>query len=439
MARLFNIALEEGEELSAGVVAPQDEIDAIENAESAAVTEAEIEQGSDEVTEALEEANELQEQVNVNEQILENTSPEDGTGGEAIPDAAADAVDDGLSGEVVTETQVVEAQEALKYAIATFGDKVGYVNTVRLSLESSKTLSRRERLRIANEGAKDFILKLIETAKRVIKQIINKVVVWIKQIGLKFGNYGKQIEKAKKSLGDAKFDNNDAVNTKLKDSFSSLSGAEYNYAKLNKDLDLSILTKTATSTKAMQLILNAASSGRTDFAKLESYTVDVAKYGYKAPAAAEGAGPNRVCGITGDSALVIGDNGYSKQKLESNGLADNKHITADDATKLAGNLVANYAIVVKAVTNSSANLKSVQKVQSDTLAMLDKQKATEGDNKQVVNKNIEVAKSIAIIATMFKINEYIGCIKAYSRLLTVLAAAKNASGSETKKEETKQA
>ena len=105
MARLFNVALEEvTEEIDAAPAGePLDEVEAIENSESAAADEAEINQGADEVTEALEEADALQEQVDVNDKILENTSDE------VVEDAAASNIDNDVSGEVVVPESAVSS------------------------------------------------------------------------------------------------------------------------------------------------------------------------------------------------------------------------------------------------------------------------------------------------------------------------------------------
>ena len=432
MARLFNVALEEvTEEIDAAPAGePLDEVEAIENSESAAADEAEINQGADEVTEALEEADALQEQVDVNDKILENTSDE------VVEDAAASNIDNDVSGEVVvpesavTESQVVEAQEALKYAIALFGNKVGYVNAVRVSTENAKRLSRREQLRIANEDAKDFIKKLIETAKRIIKQLAAKVVVWVKKIMLKFGNYSKAIDKVLGSIKGLTLSEEGAK--KAKEKLVKDGGAYVKFALINGSYNIDILNNFGASILSTQKVLTAATTGEGgNLPQYEKYQIaDLGKFGFKA---VEG----KVCGVDKASALVIGEKGYSKVTLEDNGVVQSKSL---DVSKLSNDFVGKAVAVKKAISNAGNAFKTAQTLQAKAQSELDKLKSGDGENKDKVSSTVEIAKSVAITATMFKINEFLGAIKAFVKVGETLVANKGKGEekpAEDKKEEAK--
>ena len=426
MARLFNVALEEvTEEIDAAPAAePLDEVEAIENSESAAADEAEINQGADEVTEALEEADALQEQVDVNDKILENTSDE------VVEDAAASNIDNDVSGEVVvpesavTESQVVEAQEALKYAIASFGNKVGYVNAVRVSTENAKRLSRREQLRIANEDAKDFIAKLIETAKRIIKQLAAKVVVWVKKMFLKLGNYQKAIKGFKDSLPKIKAEEIDAKS--LSDGLRKIGTAEANYVLLGKGIQeqINVATKGVGYLKAT-LSAIATSGNVVEANKLPETKLE--DYGFKA--LSEG----KVVNVTGSQALVVGEKGYKTVKLE---VVDTLANATADAKKVIDNLIFSNTLFDKFASNVSGNIKSLQNIQSEVSKKLDALKPKEGEDKNAVSKNVESAKSIGITAVMFLINKQINVLKNY--VAVAKAVSKGKKGGDNKAEDKKE-
>lgn len=430
MARLFNLALEEvAEEIDAAPVAePLDDVEAIENSESAAADEAEINQGTDEVTEALEEADALQEQVDVNEKVLENTSDE------VVEDAAASSVDNDVSGEVVvpesavTESQVVEAQEALKYAIASFGNKVGYVNVVRVSTENAKRLSRREQLRIANEDAKDFIAKLIETAKRIIKQLAAKVVVWVKKMFLKLGNYQAAIKGFKDSLPKVKAEEIDAKG--LSDSLRKIGAAEVNYVLLGKSIEdqIGFATKGVgylrSTLGAIATAGNVVEANKLPEVKLEDY-------GFKA--LSEGKAVN----VTGSQALVVGEKGYKTVKLE---VADTLANATANVKNVIDNLIKSNPSFDKFASEVSSNIKLLQNIQSDVSKKLDALKPKDGEDKNVIAKNVESAKSIGITAVMFLINKNINVVKNYVAIAKVVSKTKKGGEekpAEDKKEEAK--
>lgn len=427
MARLFNVALEEvTEEIDAAPAAePLDEVEAIENSESAAADEAEINQGADEVTEALEEADALQEQVDVNDKILENTSDE------VVEDAAASNIDNDVSGEVVvpesavTESQVVEAQEALKYAIASFGNKVGYVNAVRVSTENAKRLSRREQLRIANEDAKDFINKLIETAKRLVAKIIAKVKVWAQKILLKFGNYEKSIDASVKALEGVKAADIDA--NVVRDDLVKAGIAETLYAVKNSTISPIVDGKTSAYDNELKQILNATKTGKNPV-ELVKGDVDVTKYGFKS---VEG----KVCGVTGTKALIATDKGYSTKGLEVDDSLKSANISVD---KLLNSVTSNVVNIKKADLKLCINV--FQKTQSAAEGELNKLKSEAAkEDKNAVAAKVEIAKSVGIVACMFRINEMIGEVKGFDKVAKALVKGKKGGDNkaEDKKEEAK--
>lgn len=435
MARLFNLALEETSEVleETAAVEPQEEIEAIENAESAAADEAEIAQGTDEVTEAMEEVNNLQEQVDANEEVLAATAGEEGTE-EVVPDAAADAVDGNVSGEVVvpesevTPEQVTEATESLKYAIAAFGDKVGYVKQVQLASESAKIYSRRGQLKIANEGAKDFILKLIETAKRLIKQLYNKVVVWVKKMLLKVANYKKAIEGLKDKLSKVDAAKVDAKT--LSDALRKIGTAEAQYSLLTSNTGKANFTAYKGAPVELKKALTAIIGGKSAAEALKTVaSINVEEFGFKK---VEGS----VQGITGTKALVVDEKGYKSVSLEVNDKVANATVAP---AKLIKSIVDSADQFAKWANDLSATITGIQKVQSDTQAELDKLKTTNGDNKDQVARSVEAAKSIGITACMFRINEVIGAVKGYVAVAKAAekAAGKSDSKTEDKKEESK--
>lgn len=440
MARLFNLALEEVIE-EAEVVAPvepQEEIEAIENAESAGATEAEIENGVGEVEQALEEADKLQEQIKVNEEILgepvapvtdegkgevtpEVPAPEAGTT-EPVADAAASAVDGEVSGEV-TEAQVQEANESLKYALAFLGSPELFVKQVRVANENAKTLSLRDQLKVANEDAKEVLVKIIETAKRLIAQFVAKAVVWVKQIMLKFGNYGKAIDTATAALQGLNVAEIDAA--KVKEALAKVGSAEVNIAVLSGSAWNYALATAGVAGAGLKATLNAVAAGKNPVeAKTEKQEIDVTKYGFKA---VEGV----VVGITGKSALVLSEKGYKKVALEATDAVEKATLNVNG---LYNSVLKRAVDAKKAITDANNNIKAIQNVQSTCQAELNKLKSANAENKDKVAGQVEVAKSVAIVASMFRINEYLGAIKGFTKVAQALATKGKA---EEKKEEAK--
>lgn len=441
MARLFNIALEDVIEEAevAAPVEPQEEIEAIENAESAGATEAEIENGVSEVDQALEEADKLQEQINVNEEILgeqpapvtdggqgevtpEVPSPEAGTT-EPVADAAADAVDDNVSGEV-TADQVEEATESLKYALAYLGRGDLFVKQVRVSQENRRAgMSNREQLKIATEDAKQILAKIVETAKRLVAQFVAKAVTWIKQMLLKFGNYGKAIDTALTTLNGIKAQDIDAAT--IKEKLAGVGSAEVNIAILSGHAWNYELATAGIASAGLKATLNAVAAGKNPVeAKTEKSEVDVTKYGFKA---VEGA----VVGITGKSALVLSEKGYSKVSLESDGSVEKATLNVG---ALYNSVLQRAKDAKKAVADANNNIKAIQAAQSSCQGELNKLKSANAENKDQVTRQVEAAKSVAIVASMFRINEYLGAIKGFTKVAQTLASKGK---TEEKKEEAK--
>lgn len=381
MARLFNLSLEEtiAEADSAAEQAPQEEIDAIENSETAATTEAEIESSSSEVSEAMEETEALAEQVEVNDEVLASTA--------------------GSSDEAIEESQVVEAQESLKYAIATFGGRTSYVEQVRLSTENAAYASRRERLKVANEGAKEFIKKLIETAKRILKQIYLKVSTWIRNIMFKIANYGKAIDKVVAQVKKVKAENirQDDVKEALiaNGSYEAVNGlvtgkaVTYDFIKEPADfIKLGSNLKEMTPEKLINYV-------KHDYLKQPTWVLD--------------GGEGKIVGATGKNALIIGDKGFKKVSLVLD-----KEPDAYRVKDLLTSITSNAANVKKGVGNASAAFKAFQKIQDMCYKEVENVKAPEdGDDGKKAAMQIELTKSISITACVFKMNEYVGAIKGF--------------------------
>ena len=323
------------------------------------------------------------------------------------------------------QSQVVEAQEALKYAIALFGNKVGYVNAVRVSTENAKRLSRREQLRIANEDAKDFINKLIETAKRLVAKIIAKVKVWAQKILLKFGNYEKSIDASVKALEGVKAADIDA--NVVRDDLVKAGIAETLYAVKNSTISPIVDGKTSAYDNELKQILNATKTGKNPV-ELVKGDVDVTKYGFKS---VEG----KVCGVTGTKALIATDKGYSTKGLEVDDSLKSANISVD---KLLNSVTSNVVNIKKADLKLCINV--FQKTQSAAEGELNKLKSEAAkEDKNAVAAKVEIAKSVGIVACMFRINEMIGEVKGFDKVAKALVKGKKGGDNkaEDKKEEAK--
>ena len=193
--RPFSIVLEESLEGSTlggeTVEGPLEEAELVEAVEEAGELQAEINQDSADVDEALEEAEALSEQAVATDEVLAQTADEEG--------ATAD------EGSAITEEQVVTAEESFKWSLAKLGAASGYSKVVEVSRESAAgAKTRRERLKICNEGVKEFLGKLIQNIINFAKKIASRVILFVKKHYHAFQNYKKQWNKASKRVKDLK-------------------------------------------------------------------------------------------------------------------------------------------------------------------------------------------------------------------------------------------
>lgn len=187
MPRPFEIA-RESSDLAGAVAEPENsELTVNEVVEDEAVAD-EVADGNEQVNKdiaAVEElvdgVDELSEQVEVNEEKLEH--PEE-----------------------VVAADVVVSEEKLKYTMIKLGYDAGLQDRLNLSSESvvdSLRSNPARHLSIANEGAKEFISKMISTIKGLIQRIIKATQNIFAKVMFKFGNYEKKISQLQSQLASA--------------------------------------------------------------------------------------------------------------------------------------------------------------------------------------------------------------------------------------------
>lgn len=418
--KLFQLALESSD--LEGAVAPEstepalDESQLEENVEETTQAQAEVEAGSDEIDEAIEEVDQLQEQIEANDQKLEN------------PD------------EVVTTVDVEVSEESLKRACY----KLGIPMKAKLSFATESVVddiksNPRKYLAVSNEGLKDVVKAIVDALKVMIKklaQLINEVYT---KISFKFANYGKQIDAGIKSVENIKEFDND----KIKEALSTSGSAELQFALINNEVVstpnfksyLNVAAKVVDNinssvkdakTSFEEEITNIIKNVIDDMAKEEagiakvSRNEEIAKsYGMK-PFAGDGS-KHVILGVSGKKALlndVDDPTKIIKVSLES----DEAALKAAnlDAKKLANSVIKASIDYKKDVTDFKNNLNEIKKVQKAC------DKGTYEMTKLIDGKAAKWAymgiKSVGITSTTFEMDRYIGVIRAYVKLLNILAA-----------------
>ena len=182
--RPFSVILEEAVEGETTevteVVEPLEGEELVEAVEEATELECEITEDAGDVEEALEEVDALEEQAAATDEVLAKTEDET----PETPDEAS----------AITEEQVVTAEESFKWSLAKLGLASGYSKVVTTAQEAvAEKKSRRERLKICNEGVKETVAKIIRGIVNMIKQIISRITIFVKKVSAKFFNNSKSI------------------------------------------------------------------------------------------------------------------------------------------------------------------------------------------------------------------------------------------------------
>lgn len=418
--KLFQLALESSD--LEGAVAPEstgpalDESQLEENVEETTQAQAEVESGSDEIDEAIEEVDQLQEQIEANDKKLEN------------PD------------EVVTTVDVEVSEESLKRACY----KLGIPMKAKLSFATESVVdgirsNPRKYLAVSNEGLKDVVKAIIDALKVMIKklaQLINEVYT---KISFKFANYTKQIDAGIKSLSEIKEFDND----KIKEALSTSGSAELQFALINNEVvkspdfksylikgakavdDISAAFKNSESlfkekmTDMFKDIIGSLAKEEAGIAKVSKNDEIAKSYGMKPFGGSDG--HFFILGISGKKALLSDDDDVTKiikVTLEPDEAALNAANL--NATNLANSVIKASGEYKKDVSNFKNNLNEIKKVQKAC------DKTTYEMTQLIDGKAAKWAymgiKSVGITTTTFEMDRYIGVIRAYVKLINILAA-----------------
>lgn len=217
MARLFRLALEssdlEGSVAGGGETLNETELE--QNTEETVQEQNEVENESQEVGEALEEADVLAEQAEVNNELLEN------------PEAT------------VTAADVEISEEALKLSCYKLGitryNKLSFANEAYAADIRSNP---RKYLKVSNEAISDTLKKIFLAIKNMIKQIITKIKRLYIKISAKFANYSEQLKEKLDKISSLNVASVDAA--KLKDALKD-GGCNLQYALLRNAPLLSLV------------------------------------------------------------------------------------------------------------------------------------------------------------------------------------------------------
>lgn len=187
MARPFEIA-RESSDLAGAVAEPENSeltvnevIEDEANADEVAAGNEQVNRDIAAVEELVDGVDEVTEQVEVNEEKLEQ--PEE-----------------------VVAADVVVSEEKLKYTMIKLGYDAGLQDRLNLSSESaveSLKSNPARHLSIANEGAKEFIAKMVSNIKMLIQRIITATQKIFAKVMFKFGNYEKKITQLQSQLAGA--------------------------------------------------------------------------------------------------------------------------------------------------------------------------------------------------------------------------------------------
>ena len=435
--RPFAAALEEAIEGTEEIVSePLTETELEANAEETAELNAEIQQDSNDVEATLEEVDALEEQAAATDEVLAATADEE-TAGEPVADEAS----------AITEEQVVTAEESYKWTLARLGGAGKYQEVVKIASEAKAAgKTRRERLKICNEGVKETIARLIQSIINMAKQIASRIVIFVKSNLAKFFNYKKTIEenaKIIKGLNAADVNAEDLAKT-----LASQPSAEMAYILATSDLSVfgELPTKKKAAAGVVDGIVKKLASMAIDIKNSkdvdESKAIDSKDFDQIKAASATalenaldsgkllGLSANGVKEINGFTALVVygktaigtREGGKGLEKVSLDFASDFGANAKLDVAKLISSANATASKVAKASQDMKVISDTVVKIQKDVEANLKKIESTakvEGFGKA---KAIRAIKAAGIDFSMGLFNGYIQCVKVYARATTALAA-----------------
>lgn len=435
--RPFAAALEEAIEGTENIVSePLTETELEANAEETAELNAEIQQDSNDVEATLEEVDALEEQAAATDEVLAATADEE-TAGEPVADEAS----------AITEEQVVTAEESYKWTLARLGGAGKYQEVVRIAGEAKAAgKTRRERLKVCNEGVKETIARLIQSIINMAKQIASRIVIFVKSNLAKFFNYKKTIEENAKILKGL-----NAADVNAEDLAKTLAGqpsVEMSYVLATSDLavfgDLPTKKKAAASTvdnvvkqlAALAMDIKNAKDvdeskgiSEKDFAAIKANAVSALEQALE-NGKLFGLSTSTVKDINGLTILATYGKTAIGVRAEGKGL---EKVSLDFASDYGSNakvdpakLISTGAAVASKVAKASQDMKVISdvvvKVQKDVEANLKKIESTakvEGFGKA---KAIRAIKAAGIDLSMALFNSYLNSIKVYVRVTTALAA-----------------
>lgn len=223
MSKLFKLALEDADK---GFVY-RSELDSIENdqpilndtelesnTEETTILQSEINNDEETIDNAIEEANQLAEQIAVNENKLSN------------PD------------ETITLSDIVTSEESLTRACYT----LGLTNTFKLSFANESMyddirINPKKYLNISNENIDDTLKQIVSKIILFIKNTVVKIVAFIQRLIFKIGNYvGRfvnNVNKLKSYRNQLEVNPTDEIANKVKEALENMDTAEARYTLLH--------------------------------------------------------------------------------------------------------------------------------------------------------------------------------------------------------------
>lgn len=435
MRRPFFIALEETSEDFVPEVAaePVNEVEAEANTEEIAEDQANIDATSADVSEALEEAEALQEQVEINEAKLEAAPEEDaaasGVEGAVVEEGPVEGVTN-----AITEEDVIVSEESLRYSMAIFRDSLGLEKNVKLSIENRQYMTRKQRLQVSTEAIKDFVKRLIAS----IKNMFAKLVAWIKQLWaklqIKFGNYAKFIDEKIKLVEKMKAEEVDKE--VLRDKLAKINMVEVNSLVVSGSFTENIMTSGWFN--SLPIDKSAISDASKTVKALTKKSIDEANKKFTDATGSQNLdeGDKLIC-ATGTSGLCLHKAKDDDDKTE---IFRKVSIKVDEEIILKTTIepakvieqVKTCAKSVKDNINKSKLFFVVMNKLTDTGLKEIKAKESKGDLDSDEILELKKIKGYYIDAGTFVLSMYMNGIKGYTRALSALVASNKSAKKEKK-------
>ena len=451
MGKLFTLALEDANK---GFVY-RSELDAIDlqddqpilnetelesNTEEATTLQSEIENDEYQVDQAIEEANQLAEQIVANDEKLNN------------PD------------ETITVADIVTSEESLTRACYTLGIhnsfKLSFANE---SLREDMLLQPKKYLNISNENSDNTLREIVDKIIIFIKNMVTKLIAFIQRVIFKIGNYVGRFVNNVKKLKDYKnqleVNPSDEIANKVKEQLESMETAGSRYTLLHNGEINTYYVDGANVVhglvgihdfylKYIKEIRQSAKTGKElvlkDFSGIGSYNNKniLKEYGYKNIEDFIVVAPP-----SGDSALVFKSIDHTSLfdvnfkhpkfktvKLEKEDLKSN--FTTNGVNRLYKVITADSTVNYVKKTNqySKEMMGEIKKIQQDADKSIKEFK--HNDNgiinadpgyirqamqfKQYLANLADTTKSVAVTASMYYTNAYFATIKYAIKLSSIL-------------------